>query len=264
MMHPVLVSALVATGTWESWRWYFARVATAPEEAAALLLIVLFLGAIGFVHGRPSIQPCPLPVYSIAGLLALYAVTHAFVPPIVRAAGAAGLTLFCLHVAAFRRRPHIAFWALVALALPVVPSLQFTLGYPMRVLSASLTIALLQTHGFVVAREGTFILWRDDMVQFDAPCSGVNMLWAGLLLAMMGCTLLRFGPLQVLIAALLSVVLVIAGNVLRAASLFYIEAGLVPRAPGWWHEGVGLVAFGLTAVAILWCLARLRGREVIA
>ena len=50
-------------------------------------------------------------------LLAVFAATHAVLPPIVRAAAALALTLFCLHVAMFKERPPVAFWGLVALAL---------------------------------------------------------------------------------------------------------------------------------------------------
>jgi exosortase/archaeosortase family protein len=142
--------------------------------------------------------------------------------------------------------------------------LQFTLGYPMRVVSAALTVGLLQAHGLMVARQGTFLVWRDEMVQFDAPCSGVNMLWAGLLLTLMGCVLLRLGALQVAIALVLSVALAIACNVLRAASLFYVETGLVPDAPGWWHEGIGIAAFVLSAAVTLWLLGRLRDQGALA
>jgi exosortase/archaeosortase family protein len=126
-----------------------------------------------------------------------------------------------------------------------------------------MTAGLLQAHGLAVARQGTFLVWRDELIQFDAPCSGVNMLWAGLLLTLMGCVLLKSGVLKVAAAIALSVVLVIAGNVLRASSLFYVEAGLVQNPPGWWHDGIGVVAFGLSAIAILWVLTRLHRREVI-
>ena len=262
--NPHLVAALVAAATWDSWRWYFARVEAAPEEAAALVLTVAFLGLIGLSYQSRPRSPQPLPLLAIASLLAVFAATHAVVPAIVRAAGAVALTLFCLHVALFRVPPPLAFWGLVALALPVLPSLQFTLGYPLRIVSAALTTGLLQTHGLQVEQQGTFLAWRGELIQFDAPCSGVNMLWAGLLLALMGCVLLRFGALKVAMAVTLSIVLVVAGNVLRAASLFYVEAGLIPQAPGWWHEGIGIAAFGLAAVAILWVLTRLHRVEAPA
>jgi exosortase/archaeosortase family protein len=145
-----------------------------------------------------------------------------------------------------------------------VPSLQFVLGYPMRIVCAALSVGLLQAHGLAVERQGTFLVWQDELIQFDAPCSGVNMLWAGLLLTLMGCVLFRFNALKVMIAVALSLVLAIACNVLRATSLFYVEAGLLPQAQPWWHEGIGIAAFTVSAVATLWLLTRLRGREAVS
>jgi exosortase/archaeosortase family protein len=263
-MHPLLVTALVVAATWDAWRWYAARVWAAPEEAAALALTLVFLGILGAARMSASRPPPPLPLALLTLLLLAYAASHFAMPPIVRTAIAIAATLFCCHLAVFGERPPVAFWSLVALALPVVPSLQFTLGYPMRVVSAALTVALLQTHGLAVERQGTFLLWRDEMIQFDAPCSGVNMLWAGLLLTLMACTLFRLGAAKVLLALLLSVALALAGNVLRAASLFYLEAGLIPHAPAWWHDGIGIAAFTLSAAASLWLLGRLRDWKAAA
>ena len=55
--------------------------------------------------------------------------------------------------------------------------------------------------------------------------------------------------------------LTIAANVLRASSLFYLETGLVSQAPAWWHDGIGVAAFMLSAAITLWLLGRLRDRE---
>jgi exosortase/archaeosortase family protein len=63
---------------------------------------------------------------------------------------------------------------------------------------------------------------------------------------------------KVVIAVVASIVLAVAGNVLRASSLFYVETGLVPQAPPWWHDGIGIVAFMLSAAVTLWLLGRLR------
>jgi exosortase/archaeosortase family protein len=262
VIHPLLATALVMAATWDAWRWYVSRVAAAPEEAAALALTIVFLGVIGIARMSRTASSRPLPLVTVAVVLAVYAASHALLPPIARAAIAVAATLFCLYHAAFSERPPVAFWGLVALALPVL-SLQFVLGYPMRLVSAALSVGLLQVHGLAVERQGTFLSWRDELIQFDAPCSGVNMLWAGLLLTLMGCVLFRFNVIKVMIAVALSLVLAIACNVLRATSLFYVEAGLLPHAQAWWHEGVGIAAFTMSAIATLWLLTRLRGREAV-
>jgi exosortase/archaeosortase family protein len=263
-MHPFLATALVLAATWQSWRWYLERVGNSPDEAAALGLTVVFLGVLGLARRRQPDAPRSMPLWTITALLLAYAASSFALPSIGRAALAIATTLFAFHVAVFREKPPVAFWGLVALALPVVPSLQFVLGYPLRVMSAAITVALLQQHGLLVERQGTFLAWRDEMIQIDAACSGVNMLWAGLMLALMGCVLFRLRALQVMIAVLLSVLAVVAANVLRTSSLFYLEAGLLPWAAGWWHEAIGIAAFLLAAAMILWLLRRLRCWEGLA
>jgi exosortase/archaeosortase family protein len=193
----------------------------------------------------------------VSALLALYALSFGVLPPIGRAALAITATLYCLYHAVFRQRPPLAFWGLVALALPVLPSLQFMLGYPMRIVSAAMTVGLLRAQGLMIERQGTFLVWRGEMVQFDAPCSGINMLWAELLLTLMGCVLLRLSAAKTIAAVLLSIIVSVAANVLRASSLFYIEAGILSDTPAWWHDAIGLAAFALAALAMLWILLRL-------
>ncbi len=105
-----------------------------------------------------------------------------FAPPIVASALAVAVTFASVIVAATGRPPSLALTALIVGSMPVLPSLQFTLGYPMRLVSASFTAGLLEMQGFAVARQGTFLLWQGQEIQFHAPCSGVNMLLAGLLL----------------------------------------------------------------------------------
>jgi exosortase/archaeosortase family protein len=257
-MQALYVPLLVAAAMWEAWRWYLARVTAAPEEAAALLLTVAFLAVTGVIRrGRAGSAP-PMRLLPITGLLLLYAATYPLVPPIVRAAVAISTTLYCLHVAVLKERPPLAFWGLVALSLPVLPSLQFVLAYPMRIVSAALTAELLSLQGLAVERQGTFLVWRGEMVQFDAPCSGVSMLWAGLLLTLLGCFLLRLPPARILVALAAALPLAVAGNALRAASLFYVEAGLIADAPAWWHDGIGLAAFALSSAATLWLMVRLK------
>ena len=256
-MHPLLVAALVTAATWDAWRWYLARVWATPEDAVSLAATAMFLAVLGAARTRPA-APCPFVPVQAAILLGVYASSYAVLPAIMRAALAIAATLSAFHLALFKQRPPIAFWGLVALALPVVPSLQFVLGYPMRVVSATLAVALLEAQGLAVDRQGTFLIWHGEMVDFDAPCSGVNMLWAGLLLTLMGCLLFRLGAVKVAVAITLSVALSIGSNALRAASLFYVEAGLFAQAPAWWHEGIGLAAFTASAVATLWLLGRLR------
>jgi len=266
MNHLVVVAVALSTmlATWDGWRWYLARVGGEPEQAVSLVLTVALIAGAGLLrHRRAADGAAEMPLGLIAALLLLYAASHLVLPAIMRAALAIALTLYCLYWTAFRARPPVAFWGLVALALPVLPSLQFVLGYPLRVVSAAATVLLLQMQGLMVERQGTFLLWRGEMVQFDAPCSGVNMLWAGLLLTLAVCLAFRFDLGRTLVAVALSVALTLVANVLRATSLFYVEGGVIGGVPAWWHEAIGLAAFVLCAAATLHLLARLRGGRTV-
>jgi exosortase/archaeosortase family protein len=258
MMHPAIASALVLVATWDSWHWYLGRVAMAPDDILALIVVVAILAITGPRCIPPPTAAKQLPLATLALLLTGYAASRSVVPPIARAGLAAALSLFCLHVTVFRRRPPAALWGMAALALPILPSLQFMLGYPLRISSAALTALLLKTHGLAIERQGTFLVWKGAFVQFDALCSGVNMLWADLLLTLGACALLQLGAMKTTAAVACSVVLAVAANVLRTSSLYYLETGFTAGVPGWLHEATGLAAFALSAAVMGWLLNRLR------
>jgi exosortase/archaeosortase family protein len=266
MSRSALTTAFVplatVLATWDGWRWYAGRVWATPEETVSLVLTVGLLAFVGSTRRARGETEETIPLAILAVALLAYAALRMAAPPIFSAALAISVTLYSLYAALFKDRPPAAFWGLVALSLPVLPSLQFSLGYPLRIVSAALTVALLQLQGLAIERQGTFLVWRGEMVQFDAPCSGVNMLWAGLLLTLMGGVFMRLGTIRLLAAITASVVLTIAANVLRAASLFYVETGLLAwTPPAWWHEGAGLAAFLMSSTALLWVLVKLQDRE---
>jgi exosortase/archaeosortase family protein len=262
-MARLWMPAAVALATWDAWRWYMERLGGEPEQGLVPMATIALVLGLGWLRReqRPRSDEGRI-LLALASVLLFYAATHAALPPIMRAGIAVPATLLALHAALFRAVPPVALWGLAALSLPVLPSLQFVLGYPLRVLAASLSVALLQGQGLAVAREGTLLVWQGRMVQFDAPCSGVNMLWAGLMLSLMVALLLRLDVWRTAAALALALVATIAANALRGASLFYVEAGIISGAPAWWHEAVGLTAFAVAAAAMLAALGRLLPRGV--
>ena len=261
-LHPLAIQAVILAATWDAWRWYGHRIAGAPEEAAAFALLVVVLIALAAPRLFRRAPDYAAPLLPVAALLTAYGVSQWFAPPIIRCALAAAAVLYPLYLAAFRERPPVAFWGIVALAMPLLTSLQFFLGYPMRVISASLTAAFLEMQGIALSVQGTFLVWRGEMVQFDAPCSGVNMLWGGLLITLAACLILRLGVVKTTAAIVLSIVMTTFANVLRTTSLFYIEAGVISGAQDWWHEGIGLVAFALAAATMLGIILHMQGRRI--
>src|SRR5262249_14369692 len=149
-------------------------------------------------------------------------------------------------------RPPPALYGLALLALPVLPTFEFYLAFPLRLASAGLTAALLQASGLAVSVEGVALRWGERPIPFDAPCSGVHMLWASLSLASAVGFLDRLGAARYLVALAVAPVLAVAGNALRATSLFYVESGIVSTdVPAAAHDSIGLAAFAMTAVAFI-------------
>ncbi len=261
MNQPLLVLAVVVLTTWDSWRWYATRLMASPEEGAALLLTLAFFAVLAAPRLAKRQPLHAVPLAQLTALLCLYAAAELMLPPIFAAALAVTAALLTLYLAGFGQRPPFAFWGLVALALPVLPSLQFVLGYPMRLVSAALTVALLDLQGLPIERQGTYVVVRGEMVQFDAPCSGVSMMWALMLLTLMISVLYRFNFVKLALAVCGTIAIAIACNVLRVSSLLYAEFGNWAPPGSFAHEGIGLVAFVLSAAGVMAALNRLNGRE---
>ncbi len=255
----ILVMGLQIVAFWPAWVWYLHRTWHSPEEAVALLVAFALILALAWQAIRKNRQIFYFPVIPIALLMVLYGISYLFAPSIIRAAIAVSAILLTLYFAAFGRPPPAGFWGMVLLALPVLPSLQFYLGYPSRLLSASLTVPLLKMNGMQVSQEGTYLVWQNEMLLFDGPCSGITMLWAGLFLTLVIAFVSRMEVLRLSIGLFACCLLVLLGNVLRASSLFHLESGLVELPMSWWHEGVGTAAFILTAGAIVLTLNGING-----
>jgi exosortase/archaeosortase family protein len=268
--HVVVVVALQTLAFWPVWRWYAARIAGSTDETWSLLALATLAFFICRRREAPRETNATLDAERTRAacasllwptlLVVLYMVAYPFAPPLLRAALAfvtIGLTLSLL----WRRRGLGAGeFGLLFLSLPLIPSLQFYGGYPLRLFVAGVTAPLLQLGGFGVIQEGTCLNWGGQLIWIDAPCSGVRMLWAGLYLA---CALVCFYNMRgfrAFSALAVAFVAIIAGNVFRALGLFYTEAGIVEM-PSWAHAGMGMVSFVLVAVGVLAAVQWLRRRE---
>ncbi len=237
------VLAVLLAG-WPVLRWFFLRLGDGSDEPHGLVALAAALVFAPWVAWREPLSPRRHAL--LAALLALYCLAFPFAPPLARA------LLFVVLLALAAAPPRFAFaWSvLLALSLPIVASLQFYLGYPLRALTAWLCTPLLALGGLDVHASGTTLTWAGERVIVDTPCSGLRMLWTGLVLAAaLAChhkldtraafALFRFAGLAVFIA-----------NVLRATALFCLETNLWPN-PAWAHETTGLVLFALAAVPVL-------------
>ncbi|MGZ8248730.1 archaeosortase/exosortase family protein [Methylomagnum sp.] len=247
---PLQVLAL-----WPVWRWYGLRMGDGSDEPLGPLALGL---ALLLLYGRRRelrAEPRAVPLL-MAGLLTLAQAAASDWPPLVRAL--LGITALGCSLAAFLPKPREAapLWVLLALSLPLVASLQFYGGYPLRRLAAEGAGWLLQSFGLPVLAEGAGLRWGQRLMVVDAPCSGVHMLWVGLVMASAASAVANAAPGRLLLNLGLAVALVLVGNVLRNAALFFKETGLASL-PAWTHEGIGLALFVLVLVPVaLVCLRR--------
>jgi exosortase len=249
MTHPFALVAAQAVGLWPIWQWYARRATDGSDEPWGLLA----LGAVPLLlwGERRALRPEPQPAALLgAGLLTvLSAVSGLWLPPLLRAL--LGVSALGLTLAAVLDRPRrlAPLWGLLALSLPVIASLQFYVGYPLRAFTAWTTAGLLATLGLDVVQSGTALAWTGRTVLVDAACSGIRMLWVGMfLVALLSClagaALARFA-----LNAAVAFLIILAGNVLRNTVLFVKEAGILPL-PAWTHAATGLLTFLLTTLLI--------------
>lgn len=236
---------LLAIAFWPVWSWYLARTFDASDEPWQILAVVgLFVYLLRF---RATEN---LPVSRTPALLGLtlYVAGYHSLPAIVRAAIAV-FTLFFSTVPVRRIPPGGVI--LLLLCLPILPSLDFLLNYPLRRVTALLAVPLLDCAGFNVGVVGNSFTWNDRLVTIDGPCSGVRMLYTMMIVTAILATFLRLRLKNTAKLLTLGFVSVIAGNIFRSSALFFVEAkpfqpALFERFEPLLHQGAGLVLFVLS------------------
>ena len=251
--------ALQTAALWPTWRWMAARLQDGSDDPlgwlalAALAALVLALrrdlrtaprlpwlaaALAGTLAATVLRGAAPALLVSLIAVLAWAAGLLAFLPVTRHGAmRAQGGVLWPAPRLAVGRLPVLG---LAVLALPLIASLQFYAGYPLRVLTAEASRWLLAPW-FAVGREGSSLNVNGVLVIVDAPCSGVQMAWAGYFTA---CAVaLWAGRSDRAFALRLPLVgaAVLVGNVLRNSALVALQASGHGALPGV-HEGVGLAA----------------------
>jgi exosortase/archaeosortase family protein len=252
---------------WAAWRWLFNRVWTSGEErwGLAALAAAIFVAFIWRDPSDDKTQPDINPsswlfnisfAFSVLFTL-LYAAGFSFTFPLPRAILAMTALTFTLSRWRFGQVFHVGLWSLLVLSLPLVASLQFYLGYPLRVVVGQATTYLLRLQGLDIWREGVCLHFGERLIWIDAPCSGVKMLWFGLFLTAVLICLYRLSFWKSTFALASAFGVILLGNVFRASALFYIESEII-KAPDWIHEAIGVFSFVSIALGIAFIIHFLR------
>lgn len=229
-----------------------------------------------------SDDPLGLAALAAAGLLIAWTAPRLRVAPHTGWLAAAGAATVAANVALFAWPPLmagliaafalaagvIAWWppaaprlpvsGLLVLALPLVASLQYYGGYPLRVLTAQLSAWALQATGIAAEPSGASMLVRGQLVIVDAPCSGVQMVWLAYFCACVvaAWTGLRDADFVRRLPLVGAVVLV--GNVVRNTVLVALESR-PQRLDAALHETIGLAALAAVGAAVIAIVGRRSG-----
>lgn len=241
-----LVAQVIAL--WPTWVWMSKRMTDGSDDP----LGTLALGMLGITiwQMRHHLANMPKLTYLVAGLgLTLVATIMLGQLPalIIGIFSMTALTATLLAVLP----PQIAKLPLLGLsilALPILSSLQFYAGYPLRVVTAEVSSWILFLF-YDVQREGSTLLVNNKMIIVDAPCSGVQMVWLGYFTAFTIALWQRLTDKQLLMRLPFIGAIILIGNILRNSILVAIQASDHSLAQ-WLHEIIGLVALGSVCITI--------------
>lgn len=242
--------ALHAAALWPHGLWAARRMTDGSDDPLGIAAVAALL--LWLVRAAPTLRALPqLGWLAVAAVLTAAATAAWLLAPPLPAAMLAALALaahlFAWLPAGVARAPLAG---LALLALPLVASLQFYVGYPLRVLTAEFSAWLLRAAGQAAERSGAAMTVNGQLVIVDAPCSGVQLAW---LAYFASCTVAAFVGLRdsVFLRRLpLIGVGVLGANALRNSLLVGLEA----RPQGlsnFWHQAIGLAMLMLVIVLTL-------------
>ena len=242
--------ALHAAAFWAQGLWAARRLADGSDDPLGLAAVVALV--VWLVRAAPTLRVQPQLAWLAASAALTVAATAAWLlAPPLPAAMLAALAL-AAHLAAWLPRgvARAPLAGLILLALPLVASLQFYLGYPLRVFTAEFSAWLLQAAGQAAERSGAAMTVNGQLVIVDAPCSGVQMAWLAYFSACAVAAFVGLRDANFLRRLPLVSLIVLTGNVLRNSLLVYLEArpqGLSAAA----HQAIGLAMLAIVIVLTL-------------
>jgi exosortase/archaeosortase family protein len=249
--------ALLAAALWPTWWWMGQRMVDGSDDPLGLLALAT-LGVLLW-HHRNRLRAAPrlgLQATALVGAVITTAL-HQQLPDLLVAL--IGLLSLAAGLLAFlpARVATAPVLGLSVLSLPLLASLQFYAGYPLRVVTAELSRCwLMLSH--TVERTGSALVVDGQLIMVDAPCSGVQMAWLGYFTACAVALATSRNNQNFLLRLPVVSVLVLLGNVVRNTILVTLQASSThsgTQLPTWGHEAIGLVVLAAVCSGIAWAMA---------
>ena len=185
-----------------------------------------------------------------SAMVAIYALSYGFLPPLFRAVLAVIALSITLSSTCYGRIVHIGVLGLMLVSLPLIASLQFYGGFPIRVVTAFVSSQILGLAGYTVQPQGTLLHWMGEVIAVDAPCAGIKMLWTGLYLNFTLALWRNLGFFATWLSSSFTLFSVFLGNIFRATILFFTESGIIST-PEIAHQAIGGIVFAIVAMAVI-------------
>lgn len=260
-----LMAVLVAF--WPIWWWYCERTFDKSDEPLGIVALITLIALTWSRRPKSTTQAEYLEGGHVVVmdrksadywicmlLLGSYCVALVVAPNAVQAVLATGVIGILLNRARSGDPLMPGDWLLLLLSLPLISSLSYYCGYPLRVLASNAASIMLNLGGISVHAQEATLVWNCASVSIDQPCSGIRMLWVALFLGATVCSIRRFGKIATVQLVTTSIIAALVANAFRVSSLFYLEAGIIVLSEPWHHiahEGIGIISFVVAALIII-------------
>lgn len=245
--------ALLAVAVWPTWWWMAQRMVDGSDDPLGALALAA-LGILLWQH-RLRLRAAPRLGCQVAALAGAVLTTalHNHLPDLL--AALVGLLSMGAGLLAFlpAQVASLPVLGLSVLSLPLLASLQFYAGFPLRVVTAEASSWLLFV-SHTVERSGSSLVVDGQLIIVDAPCSGVQMAWLGYFTACAVALVVGRNNRSFLLRLPAVSALVLVGNVVRNTVLVAFQASGT-HLPPWGHEVVGLVVLAMVCAGIAWATA---------
>lgn len=232
---------------WPVWHWYVKRMLDGSDEPWGILAFITAILLV--VKKRTWKAPSTLTMMICTVIAAFYAISFGYVPSLFRGILMILALSFSVSSICYGRTVHTGIAGLMLLSLPLIASLQFYGGFPIRVITAFLSSQILNLLGYEVIPQGTLLYWLGEVIAVDAPCAGIKMMWTGLYLNFTLVAWQNLGFVATWLSTSFTLFAVFIGNIIRATLLFFTESGLI-NAPEIAHQVIGIVIFAMVALLV--------------